>query len=124
MSAESRAQIVQTESQPQAKRTIVELGQLLDTARHEQLRGDALFDDQNDTLGGLDADRRRAQLERSGNRVRIERLLGNRESSQNAHLNGLNGVLDLEETTLGREGVHTTVVLAPEHGIAHKRSVE
>jgi hypothetical protein len=31
-----------------------------------------------------------------------------------AYLDGLDGILDLKETTLGGEGVHATIVLSPD----------
>ncbi len=59
----------------------------LDGVRFHQGRGDPLLDGDDNSLGGLDPDSRGAQLD------------------------GLDGVLDLEEATLGGEGVDAAVVL-------------
>jgi hypothetical protein len=63
----------------------VDLDDLLDGGGFEEGGSDTLFDAQNDTLGGSDAD------------------------SGGAELDGLERVFDLEETAFGGEGVDTPI---------------
>ena len=65
---------------------LIDLGNLLDGGRVEEGTGQALLDGQDATALGLEADGRRAELDR------------------------LDGILDLEEAALRAEGVDSSVV--------------
>lgn len=69
-----------------AAQVLVDLDNLFDAGRLEQRRLDALLDAEHDAVRRGDSDGRRPELD------------------------SLNGILDLEETALGRESVHATVV--------------
>ena len=50
----------------------------------------------------------------------IERYEGRQQRERGSHLDGLDGVLDLEEPPLRLEGVHPAVILRPAKTPKHK----
>lgn len=94
---------------------VVDLKDLLDAGGFHERTSEALLARQHTTLGGGDADGGRTMLPGGNTRVSETtpraRVVG--RSVHWEYLNGLDGVLDLDEATLRRKGVDATVILAP-----------
>ena len=97
---------------------VVDLEDFLDTARLHKRTSEAFLAGEDAALGGRDANGSGTMLRLRQRREFRDEKAGERVGAESGKvwfcdLDGLDSIFDLDEATLRRKGVYTTVVLAP-----------